>query len=158
MTALDHAVLLDRPIQWMFNKTRNYGRAENDGSYLGLVVSASREWLRQPRREILACAEQEVREAFPQAAGARVVKSAVIKEARATFSATPGIDALRPEPETPLPGLLLAGDWVRTGWPATMEGAVRSGYQAAERILAAEGRPVSLVQPDLPWESVVGRA
>lgn len=155
VTPLDHAVLLDRPIQWMFNKTRNYGRADG-GSYLGLVVSASRDWLRRPRGDILDIAEREVRQAFPGAAEASVVKSAVIKEARATFSAVPGVDDLRPTTETPLPGFLLAGDWVRTGWPATMEGAVRSGYQAAEQILAAEGRPARLLQPDLPWTSVVG--
>jgi zeta-carotene desaturase len=155
VTALDHAVLLDRPIQWMFNKSRNYGRNGN-GSYLGLVVSASRDWLQRGRREILACAEEEIREAFPQAAGARLVKSAVIKEAKATFSATPAADALRPPVETPLPGFYLAGDWVRTGWPATMEGAVRSGYAAAEQILAAEGKPSKLLQLDLPWTSLLG--
>ncbi len=156
VTDLDHAVLLDRKVQWMFNKTLNYARADDSGSYLGLVVSASREWMPLARREILATAEREVREAFPAAEGAQVVKAAVIKEANATFSATPGVDALRPPVETPIGGLYVAGDWVRTGWPATMEGAVRAGYLAAERILAAEGRPAALVQPDLPWESCLG--
>jgi squalene-associated FAD-dependent desaturase len=158
ITRLDHAVLLDRPVQWMFNKTRNYARAGDQGSYLGLVVSASRDWIRRSRREILEVAEREVREAFPGAAGAKILKSAVIKEAKATFSASPGIDRLRPPAETPLKGLYLAGDWTRTGWPATMEGAVRSGYLAAERILADVGQPANVVRADLPWQSVLGRA
>jgi squalene-associated FAD-dependent desaturase len=158
VTSMEHAVLLDRTLQWMFNKTRNYERSADAGSYLGLVVSASRDWLSRPRREILATAEREVRESFPAAREARLVKSAVIKEARATFSATPSADGLRPPAETPLRGFYLAGDWVQTGWPATMEGAVRSGYHAAERILAAEKRPARVLQPDLPWESVLGKA
>jgi len=149
VTAMQHAALLDRQVQWMFNKTGDFGRADA-GTYMGLVVSASRDWLRRSRGEILEIAEREVRESFPETAGARVEKSAVIKEAKATFSPTPGVDALRPPPETPLPGFFLAGDWVRTGWPSTMEGAVRGGYLAAERILAAEGRPELLLAPDLP--------
>lgn len=156
VTDLDHAALLDREVQWMFNKTQDFGRA-GDGTYMGLVVSASYDWVGRSRRDILARAEQEVRETFPGTAGASVVKSAVIKEAHATFSPTPGIDALRPEPETGIPNLFLAGDWVRTGWPATMEGAVRGGYQAAERVLTAAGRPERVLQPDLPWTSLLGR-
>lgn len=157
VTPMDHAVLLDRPVHWMFNKTRNYAR-ENGGSYLGCVVSASREWLPLSRGEILATTQREIQAAFPAAARATLLKSAVIKEARATFSAAPGVDALRPEAATPIPGFYLAGDWTRTGWPPTMEGAVRSGYEAAERVLAAKGRPAALLLPDLPWESVLGRA
>jgi zeta-carotene desaturase len=156
VTGMDHAALLDRPVQWMFNKTRDFSR-EDGGTYMGLVVSASRDWLPRSRREILEIAEREVREAFPQTAGAQVVKSAVIKEAHATYSAVPGIDEMRPPPETPIRNLLLAGDWVRNGWPSTMEAAVRSGYQAAERVLALEGRAETVMAPDLPWEAVIGR-
>jgi squalene-associated FAD-dependent desaturase len=149
VTPMQQAALLDRQVQWMFNKTGDFGRADG-GTYMGLVVSASRDWLTRSRGEILEIAEREVREAFPGTAGARVEKSAVIKEAKATFSAVPGVDALRPTPETPLPGFVLAGDWVRNGWPSTMEAAVRGGYLAAERVLAAEGRPEPLLAPDLP--------
>lgn len=156
VTSMPHAALLDRPVQWMFNKTEDWAR-EGEGTYMGLVVSASRDWLGRPRRDILEIAEREMRDAFPGTAGASVVKSAVIKEAKATFSAVPGIDELRPPPETPIPNFFLAGDWVRTGWPATMEGAVRSGYQAAERVLAAEGRPEAVLVPDLPWQAFGGR-
>ncbi|MFN3650437.1 MAG: hydroxysqualene dehydroxylase HpnE [Armatimonadota bacterium] len=156
VTALPHAALLDRPIHWMFNKTEDFGRP-GAGTYMGLVVSASRGWLRSQRRDILAEAEREVRDAFPGTAGARVVKSAVIKEARATYSVVPGIDRMRPTTETPVRNLFLAGDWVRNDWPATMEAAVRSGYLAAEAVLKAAGRPERVLAPDLPWQAVVGR-
>lgn len=156
VTDLGHAALLDRQVQWMFNKTQDFARGRG-GTYMGLVVSASHDWLRRSRGEILEIAEREVRESFPGTAGARVVKSAIIKEARATFSATPEIDDLRPTTETPIPNLFLAGDWVQNGWPSTMEAAVRSGYLAAERILAAEARPEPVLVPDLPWTALLGR-
>ncbi len=155
VTQLGHAAMLDRQVQWMFNKTEDFRRSEG-GTYMGLVVSACHDWLRRPRREILEIAEREVREAFPGTQGAQVVKSAVIKEALATFAPAPGVDALRPPPETPIPNLFLAGDWVQNGWPSTMEAAVRSGYLAAERVLAAETRPEKLLAPDLPWQAVIG--
>lgn len=156
VTELGHAALLDRQIQWMFNKTQDFGRGQG-GTYMGLVVSASRDWVRKSRGEILEIAEREVREAFPGTAGAKIVKSAIIKEARATYSAIPGIDDLRPTTQTPVPNLFLAGDWVQNGWPSTMEAAVRSGYLAAEHVLAAESRPEKVLVPDLPWTAVVGR-
>jgi zeta-carotene desaturase len=78
----------------------------------------------------------------------------VIKEVRATFSPEPGVDRWRPLQETALKNLFLAGDWTRTGWPATMEGAVRSGYLAAEAVLAGFGRPQKFLQPDLPFEGL----
>jgi len=69
-----------------------------------------------------------------------LIKATVIKEVAATFSPEPGVDQWRIGPESPINNLWLAGDWTRTGWPATMEGAVRSGYQAAEALLATRGR------------------
>jgi squalene-associated FAD-dependent desaturase len=156
VTRMAHAALLDRQVQWMFNKTTDYATGAA-GTHMGLVVSASRDWLPRSRRDILEIAEREVREAFPETEGARIEKSAVIKEARATFSAVPGVDALRPPPETPLRNLFLAGDWVQNGWPSTMEAAVRSGYQAAERVLAAAERPETVLAPDLPWSPLVGK-
>ncbi len=164
VTEMAHAALLDRQVQWMFNKTQDFssanGRADGEasGTYMGLVVSASRDWLPRSRAEILEIAEREVRASFPGTQGARVVKSAVIKEARATWSAVPGVDELRPPVETPIRNLFLAGDWVQNGWPSTMEAAVRSGYLAAERVLAAEGRPEALLAPDLPWSALLGKA
>jgi zeta-carotene desaturase len=142
--APEHCVLLDREVQWVFNKSTPGGNA-----YFGLVVSASRAWLPQTRAQILAAAQQDLEEALPAVRSAAVVRAAVIKEPYATFSPAPGAEALRPGPISPVPRLLVAGDWTRTGWPATMESAVRSGYQCAEAILAAEGRPRSLVPPSL---------
>jgi uncharacterized protein with NAD-binding domain and iron-sulfur cluster len=72
-----------------------------------------------------------------------------VTEHAATFSAVPGVDRWRPAQKSPLENLFLAGDWTATGWPATMEGAVRSGYLAAEALLRRGGRECSLVQPDL---------
>ena len=156
VTEMEHAALLDRQVQWMFNKSQDFARGEG-GTYMGLVVSASRDWLPMHRRDILAQAEREVRESFPGTQGAKIVKSAVIKEAKATYSAVPGIDDMRPPSETPIPNLFLAGDWVQNGWPSTMEAAVRSGYGAAERVLSAAGRPERVLAPDLPWQAVIGK-
>lgn len=141
VTGLPHATLLDRTIQWMFNKS--------EGRYLQLVVSASRGLSAKSRADIIALALDELREFFPQAREARLEKAHVIKELRATFSAAPGADALRPPPETGRPDLFLAGDWTRSGWPATMEGAVRSGYLAAEAVARASGRPERFLLPDI---------
>jgi zeta-carotene desaturase len=97
------------------------------------------------REEILASALREFEIFFPQVREARLTKSAVLKEARATFSVAPGLDRYRPAQKTAWPGLFLAGDWTATEWPSTMEGAVRSGRLAAgaavgdvQRFMAAE--------------------
>ena len=82
-------------------------------------------------------------------ANARLERAHVVKEVRATFSAVPGLEARRPASSTPIPNLFLAGDWTRSGWPATMEGAVRSGYIAAESITRAFGRPKTFLLPDV---------
>jgi uncharacterized protein with NAD-binding domain and iron-sulfur cluster len=74
----------------------------------------------------------------------------VITQPSAVFSAAPGVDDLRPPQRTPIANLFLAGDWTATGWPATMEGAVRSGRLAAEALLEFLGRPVRLLTPELP--------
>jgi zeta-carotene desaturase len=138
ITELDHAALLDTRIQWVFNKSRirrfEPGAAEETGQYLELVISASFAELKQTREEILAVAMEELARFFPAVRGARVVKSGMLKEARATFSVVPGLDQFRPEADAG-DGLYLAGDWTRTGWPSTMEGAVRSGRLAAEAMV-----------------------
>lgn len=150
VTEREHAVLVGREMQWMFNKTHDFGPAEGGGSYLGLVVSASRDLAPLTRDEVLDLALKDVREAFPAAQGAIVQKAVVVKEQRATFSPAPSCDAWRPPAASPVDGLFLAGDWVQSGWPATMEGAVRSGYLAAEAVLRRLGRPAAVCVPDLP--------
>jgi squalene-associated FAD-dependent desaturase len=156
ITDLDHAVLLDRTIQWMFHKSRllehgGAARADSGGSYIELVVSASKSLIDKSRAEIVDLALKEVREFLPAARAANLVKSTVIKEVHATYSPRPGIDAYRPPQSTVWPRVFLAGDWTATGWPATMEGAVRSGYLAAEALTrAARIKDAKFLVPDLP--------
>jgi squalene-associated FAD-dependent desaturase len=156
ITDLDHAVLLDRTVQWMFHKsrllaTRGAANSESSGSYVELVVSASKSLIDKSRGEIVDLALKEVREFFPAARAANLVKSTVIKEVHATYSPRPGIDAYRPEQSTAWPRVFLAGDWTATGWPATMEGAVRSGYLAAEALVRASGiKDARFLVADLP--------
>jgi len=126
ITDLPNATLLDRTIQWMYNKS--------EGRYVQLVVSASRSLLEMPRQDVIDLAVRELAEFFPAVREAKLVKAHVVKEVRATFSAAPGTEPLRPAARTNIPNLFLAGDWTHSGWPATMEGAVRSGYIAAEAI------------------------
>jgi len=170
---LDHAVLLDRTIQWMFHKSRlieirnkesrnseggNNGARENEardgghGSYIELVVSSSRSLVEKSKAEIVDMAVKETQEFFPAAREAKLLKSTVIKEVHATYSPRPGIDQHRPQPETAWPRVFLAGDWTATGWPATMEGAVRSGYLAAEALTRGVfpgGKSAGFLVPDL---------
>jgi uncharacterized protein with NAD-binding domain and iron-sulfur cluster len=129
----------------------NAASAPEVPSYIELVVSSSKTLIEKSRAEIVELALAEVREFFPAARAANLVKSTVIKEVNATYSPRPGIDAYRPTPITAWPRVFLAGDWTASGWPATMEGAVRSGYLAAEALAHAVGRPTPrFVSPDLP--------
>ncbi len=126
VTDLPHAALLDRNMQWFFNK--------GDGKYLQLVVSASKQLLEMGRPEIIELAVKELADFLPAVKTASLVKAHVVKEVRATFSALPGLEQSRPLAATKWPNVFLSGDWTRSGWPATMEGAVRSGYLAAEAV------------------------
>jgi zeta-carotene desaturase len=152
--------LLETNTQWIFNKTALYGSGNgtepSKGQYLQLVISASYGLLQKPRQEIIDLCLAEVRNALPRARDAKLLKATVIKEAAATFSPQPGVDQWRPIQQTKIRGMFLAGDWTKTGWPATMEGAVRSGYLAAEAVLNAAGMPKKLLQADLPADGFVG--
>lgn len=141
VTDLPHATLLDRTIQWAFNK--------GEGRYIQVVVSASRSLLEMPRNEVIELAVRELAEFFPAVREAKLEKAHVVKEVRATFSASPGLEVLRPATQTRYSNLFLAGDWTRSGWPATMEGAVRSGYIAAEAVTRAAGQPRGFLLPDI---------
>ncbi|HLA85611.1 MAG TPA: hydroxysqualene dehydroxylase HpnE [Thermoguttaceae bacterium] len=125
ITDLPHAMLVGRAGQWVF--------AKGDNGY-EVVLSASHRLVDCPRDELGRRIERELAEVFPEAAGARVLHRRVVIQPRAVFSARPGIERLRPPQATPFANLALAGDWTATGWPATMEGAVRSGNRAAEVI------------------------
>ena len=152
ITDLEHAILLDATIQWLFHKSRlqTEKRRGDPGSYVELVVSASKSMVEMQRQEIIDLALRELAEFFPLVAQAKLVKAAVVKEVRATYSIRPQLDLLRPTAVSPWPRVFLAGDWVATGWPATMEGAVRSGYLAAEAVSRAAEKPSHFLQPDLP--------
>jgi squalene-associated FAD-dependent desaturase len=145
ITPLPHAVLLDRTIQWMFQKSKFQRQREGPGSYIEVVVSASKSLVQKSREEVLEIALHELTDFFPLVKDAKVLKAAVIKEIHATYSVVPGLDQFRPSAQTAWPRLFLAGDWTASGWPATMEGAVRSGYLAAE---ATTGKPFLIA--DLP--------
>ena len=137
ITSLEHAVLLERTIQWMFHKSKILATRQASapsGSYVELVVSSSKTLVEKPRREIIDLAVRELGEFFPLVREAKLTRATVIKEVNATFSPAPGSDAFRPSNRSPWPRLFLAGDWTATGWPSTMEGAVRSGYAAAEAL------------------------
>jgi squalene-associated FAD-dependent desaturase len=157
--------LLDTTTQWIFNKSALFAGANgmngsapasDKGQYLQLVISASFDLLQKPRQEIIDLCLKEVRHALPAAREATLLKATVIKEAAATFSPQPGVDRWRPMQETSISGLFLAGDWTATGWPATMEGAVRSGYLAAEAVLRTAGTPQQFLQPDLKPDGLAG--
>jgi squalene-associated FAD-dependent desaturase len=152
VTGIDHAVLLDTRIQWMFAKSRIRRWPVERGSYIELVISASWPELEMGREEILASALQELELFFPAVKTAKLIKSGVLKEARATFSVTPGLDSFRPNQTTEWPGLYLAGDWTATEWPSTMEGAVRSGRLAAGALMGDRAR---FMAPEAPAQGLM---
>ena len=136
ITQLPHAVLLDRTMQWMFRKSDRYVQC---------VVSASRDLLPVSREDIVSLAKRDLASYFPAVAEARLERAHVIKEVRATYSIVPGLEAERPSSRTQHGNVLLAGDWTQTGWPATMEGAVRSGYLAAQAAAELAGTPTNFL-------------
>jgi len=147
ITELDHAWLLDTTIEWFFHKSRIRRYAKEKGSYVELVIAGSKAQLSQSREEILSSALRELELFFPEVKQAKLVKSGVLKEARATFSVTTGLDPFRPKQETEWPGLFLAGDWTATEWPSTMEGGVRSGRLAAGAVV---GDRMRYMAPETP--------
>jgi squalene-associated FAD-dependent desaturase len=163
-----HVVMPGRLIQWVFNHTAIQGRsgqpavtagptapaaepqpAPAGGQYLQLVISASYDLLALDKVAIRDAVLSELAEIWPAARSANVLRWRVVTEHGATFAVRPGIEGHRPPQCTPIDGLFLAGDWTDTGWPATMEGAVRSGYLAAQEIFTALDRPTRLIRPGL---------
>jgi len=157
ITALREAVLVGRTSQWVFRRRGNANADRRPGTppsghYVQVVISASRELIDRPPEELAGRVRAELAAIWPAAREARLLRRRVITHQEAVFSVRPGVERLRPPQETPIANVVLAGDWTATGWPATMEGAVRSGYLAAEAILghrdpAARER---LLAPDLP--------
>lgn len=142
---LPHVVLIDCLGQWVFAR----GEVAPGEHYVQVVVSASRPLRSFGHDEVQRQILEELARLFPAARRAGVRRARVVTEHAATFSVVPGVDKWRPRQDSPIPNLFVAGDWTATGWPATMESAVRSGYLAAEYLLARRGIPERLVQADL---------
>ncbi len=157
ITELPHAVFVGKQSQWLFSRMEDRPHQEGSPtvseerlSYYQVVVSASRRFLEQSSADAIEQVRQELVSVFPHAREAQLRRGRVVTEHKAVFSPLPGIDSSRPPQRTQISNLVLAGDWTRTGWPATMEGAVRSGFLAAEAVLEGLGRPTNLVAPPLP--------
>ena len=156
VTSLPFAAAVESPVQWVFDKTRQAGLAA--GQYLAVSLSAADSYVDVPaaslREQFLPALEQ----LFPAAAGAGIADFFVTRERRATFRQAPGIGAIRPGTATSVPGLVLAGAWTDTGWPDTMEGAVRSGEQAAERLTSELTDRPDTAMISSPGRQAAGRA
>jgi uncharacterized protein with NAD-binding domain and iron-sulfur cluster len=123
--------VIDSPVQWVFDRTRISGMDRPGHQYLAISLSAADEYADTPVAQLQEQFVPALAELFPAARDATVAEFFVTRERRATFRQAPGSGALRPKAATRLPGLVLAGAWTDTGWPDTMEGAVRSGLSAA---------------------------
>ena len=152
LTDLPHAAFIDRISQWMFHRSRLGTERDHDeagsASYLQVVISNSRDVLQRDSDELIAAVDAELREVWP--GDAKLLRGRLVTEHRAVFSPLPGVDSLRPEQQSSIRNLQLAGDWTQTGWPSTMEGAVRSGYLAAQNILRQHGIDDAVLADDLP--------
>jgi protoporphyrinogen oxidase len=148
-----HAVLVGRLSQWLFSRgvdTTTIG--DQSSHYYQVVISASRMLQQQDRTQIVNQVVTELSSIWPATREARLLRSRVVTEPNAVFARNAQTEGARPHAATPVPGLFVAGDWTNTDWPATMEGAVRSGYFAARTALQSIGEapsPWSHV-PDLP--------
>jgi len=141
---LPHAVFVGRVSQWIFRP------ADGPRGYCQVVISASRGLLDGDRDRLRDTVVAEVRSAFPAAREARLLESRIVTDPTAVLSVRPGVDAARPPARTAVPNLFLAGDWTATGWPSTMEGAVRSGRLAAVAAAERLGLECPGLAADLP--------
>ncbi|HEX8951981.1 MAG TPA: FAD-dependent oxidoreductase, partial [Polyangia bacterium] len=135
------------PLHWIFNRNRLVTVRDTAKSHLSLVVSAARELVDRPSDEIVQTLVAELGRLLPEAARARVVHARLIKERDATIAHTAGSEGLRPRCQSPVEGLFAAGDYVRTGLPATIESAVRAADAAADLALAFEPPHLGPVAP-----------
>ena len=159
------AAAVDSPVQWVFDRTRISGmHARGDaGQYLAISLSAADEYASTPVADLREKFVPALAKLFPAAKDATVTEFFVTREKRATFRQVPGTAKLRPKAATGLPGLVLAGSWTDTGWPDTMEGAVRSGLNAVIALFSSGGRPpvppdVRAGRPDRKNRDLIGSA
>ena len=135
------AAFLDSPVQWVFNKSLIQGADADGPQYLCVSLSGAWEHVDRPKEELRRVFTEEMARLFPAAREAEIARFLVVKERRATFRSIPGAAAHRLPQTTHIPNLFLAGDWTRTGWPSTMEGAVLSGVLAADALAAGFRQP-----------------
>jgi len=135
----------------VFQRSESSEGGNSAGHYYQVVISASRQLAGRDRQDIVREVCQDLAASWPAAAQAQLLASRVVTQHEAVFSVRAGLDACRPAQRTTVSGVVVAGDWTATGWPATMEGAVRSGYLAAEAVMAQAGQPRTFLAPDLPW-------
>jgi squalene-associated FAD-dependent desaturase len=133
------AAAVDSPLQWLFDRTAASG--VDRGQLVAVSLSAADDLLDRTQERLVADTTAALRRLLPAANGAELLSGAVTREPAATFRAAPGANALRPPAKTRVPGLALAGAWTDTRWPATMEGAVRSGLAAARDVLSQPRPP-----------------
>lgn len=155
ITELPHATFVDRLSQWMFNRSQQpQPKSENtrpDSRFqFQVVISAARDISPLSEAEVVAQVDAELKEVWPKSRHVQLLYSRMITEHRAVFSPLPGVDEHRPTQQSPIHNLQVAGDWTQTGWPSTMEGAVRSGYLAAANIIHRANLSPQTPLPDLP--------
>ncbi len=138
ITTKPHAVMVGTISQWLFRDPINSAN-DSDEHYYQVVISASHQARRIPKAELVDRVVAELRQAFRGARDANLLRYRIVTDPNSVFSVRPEVDTLRPAARTALPWLHLAGDWIATGWPATMEGAVISGRMAASSLLEQEG-------------------
>ena len=137
----DFVAFLDSPVQFVFNKSAMQRGPAGEGQYLCISLSAAWDYAGQSAERLRETFSREVERLFPRARGARIRRYRVVKQHQATFRPRPGSARCRLPQETPIPNLFLAGEWTDTGWPSTMEGAVRSGVLAADLVPGGQGAP-----------------
>jgi squalene-associated FAD-dependent desaturase len=132
---IDYVGVIGSQLQWIFNRRRILGNTGRSGGYITCVISGAHSLVHRSKDELVRMALDEIRKIFPASSMVALRRSVVIKEKRATFSPTNDVERLRPNAVTPIENFYLAGDWTNTGLPATIEGAIMSGFAAAETIL-----------------------
>ncbi len=130
----EFVALIDSPIHWVFNKTKIHGKNNTRLMYLALVISGAHDLIDVDKEQLVQLAYKELQRFYPTASVASIVHSMVIKEKRATFSPMVGVEQYRPSHTTSINNLFLAGDWTDTKLPATIEGAVQSGFACSELV------------------------
>ena len=134
---------LDSPLQWVFNSTRIFGGTPSGNEQaLSVSVSAAWDYIDMDRSGFAQTVVDEMAHALPETREAALLESVVVKQRNATFRCTPGANRRRPGPHTESPNLFLAGEWTDTGWPSTMEGAIISGYNAADAVISSTAVPI----------------